>query len=100
MKSFQQIVKQAQEMQERLQQEMSNMEVEASSGGGMVVVHMNGSKQILSLRIDPEAVDPQEMEMLQDLIVAAINEASRQVEERLSSQLGHLAGGLQLPGLT
>lgn len=100
MKSLQQIVKQAQEMQERLQQEMTNLEVEASSGGGMVVVRMNGSKQILSLQIDPEAVDPKETEMLQDLIVAAINDATRQVEDRLSSQLGSLAGSIRLPGLT
>jgi DNA-binding YbaB/EbfC family protein len=100
MKSLQQIVKQAQEMQERLQQEMNTLEIEASSGGGMVIVRMNGARQILSLKIDPEAVDPNEVEMLQDLIVAAINEACRQVEERLSSQLGHLAGSIKLPGLT
>lgn len=100
MKSLQQIVKQAQEMQEQLQREMSAMEVEAGSGGGMVVVRMNGSKQILSLTIDPEAVDPKETEMLQDLIVAAVNEASRLVEERLSSQLGQLAGNFEIPGLT
>ena len=99
MKNIQQIMKQAQEMQERLQKEMTTMEVETSSGGGMVIVRMNGSKQILELKIDPEAVDPREVEMLQDLIVAAINEAMREVEERLSSQLGSLAGSLKLPGL-
>lgn len=99
MKNIQQIMKQAQEMQERLQKEMTTMEVETSSGGGMVIVRMNGSKQILELKIDPEAVDPSEVEMLQDLIVAAINEAMREVEERLSSQLGSLAGSLKLPGL-
>jgi nucleoid-associated protein EbfC len=98
-KNIQQIMKQAQEMQERLQKEMTTMEVEASSGGGMVTVRMNGSKQILSLTIDPEAVDPKEVEMLQDLIVAAINSAMQQVEDRLSSQLGSLAGTLKLPGL-
>jgi nucleoid-associated protein EbfC len=98
-KNIQQIMKQAQEMQERLQKEMTTMEVETSSGGGMVIVRMNGSKQILELKIDPEAVDPREVEMLQDLIVAAINEAMREVEERLSSQLGSLAGSLKLPGL-
>lgn len=100
MKSFQQIVKQAQEMQERLQKEMSNLEVESSSGGGMIVVRMNGSKQIISLTIDPEAVDPNEIEMLQDLIIAAVDEAARQVEERLSNQLGDLAGHLKIPGVT
>ena len=99
MKNIQQIMKQAQEMQERLQKEMTTMEVETGSGGGMVIVRMNGSKQILELKIDPEAVDPKEVEMLQDLIVAAINEAMREVEERLSSQLGSLAGSLKLPGL-
>jgi DNA-binding YbaB/EbfC family protein len=65
----------------------------------MVTVRMNGSKQILTLTIDPEAVDPKEVEMLQDLIVAAINAAMQQVEDRLSSQLGSLAGTLKLPGL-
>ena len=99
MKNIQQIMKQAQEMQERLQKEMTTMEVETSSGGGMVIVRMNGSKQILELKIDPEAVDPREVDMLQDLIVAAVNEAMREVEERLSSQLGSLAGSLKLPGL-
>ena len=99
MKNIQQIMKQAQEMQERLQQEMTTMEVETTSGGGMVTVRMNGSKQIIDLKIDPEAVDPKEVEMLQDLIVAAVNGAMREVEERLSSQLGSLAGSLKLPGL-
>lgn len=99
MKNIQQIMKEAQEMQERLQHEMTTMEVETTSGGGMVTVRMNGSKQILDLKIDPEAVDPKEVEMLQDLIVAAVNGAMREVEERLSSQLGSLAGSLKLPGL-
>ena len=99
MKNIQEIMKQAQEMQERLQHEMTTMEVETTSGGGMVTVRMNGSKQILDLKIDPEAVDPKEVEMLQDLIVAAVNGAMREVEERLSSQLGSLAGSLKLPGL-
>jgi nucleoid-associated protein EbfC len=98
-KNIQQIMKEAQEMQERLQHEMTTMEVETTSGGGMVTVRMNGSKQILDLKIDPEAVDPKEVEMLQDLIVAAVNGAMREVEERLSSQLGSLAGSLKLPGL-
>ena len=96
------ILKQAQQMHAKiseLQEEMANKTVEASAGGGMVSLVMNGKQQVLSVRIDPEVVNREDVEMLQDLIVAAINEAMREVEERLSSQLGSLAGSLKLPGL-
>lgn len=79
-------------MQERLQEQMSELRVEASSGGGMVGVVMDGSKKLLSVTIDPQAVDPTDTEMLQDLILAAVNEAARKVDGALSEQLGGLAG--------
>ena len=99
MKNMGKIMKQAQKMQERLQRTMEELEVEGSAGGGMVTAILNGQKQLLELTIDPEVVDPEEVEMLQDLIVAAINDASRRVDEELQQQLGGLTGGLPLPGL-
>jgi DNA-binding YbaB/EbfC family protein len=93
--NVQQIMKQAQQMQERLQKQMADMRVEATSGGGMVTVVVNGNKQIQSLRIDPEVVSKDDVEMLQDLIVAAIGDAHRKVDEELSRQMG----GLRIPGM-
>ncbi len=98
--NIQQMMKQAQQMQERLQEQMANLRVEASAGGGMVTVVMNGQKQILSLTIDPEVVSKDDVEMLQDLILAAVNDAHRKVDEALSSQMSGLMGGLRIPGLT
>lgn len=92
MKSLQKMMKQAQQMQERLQQEMSELRVEGTSGGGIVSVSMDGTKQLLSITIDPEAVDPKDTEMLQDLILAAVNEASRKVDEALNQQVSALKG--------
>lgn len=89
------MMKQARQMQERLNQAMESLRVEGSSGGGMVKVTLNGSKQILSLTIDPAAVDPSDVEMLQDLIIAAINDASRKADEELQNQMG----GMMPPGL-
>ena len=97
--NVQQIMKQAQQMQERLQKQMADMRVEATSGGGMVTVVVNGNKQIESLRIDPEVVSKDDVEMLQDLIVAAINDAYRKVDDELSRQMGGLMGGLRIPGM-
>jgi DNA-binding YbaB/EbfC family protein len=97
--NVQQIMKQAQQMQERVQKQMADMRVEATSGGGMVTVVMNGNKQIQRLTIDPEVVSKDDVEMLQDLIVAAINDAARKSEEELSRQVGGLMGGLKIPGL-
>jgi DNA-binding YbaB/EbfC family protein len=94
-----QMMKQAQQMQERLQQQMAEMRVEASAGGGMVTVVVNGNKQIQSLTIDPELVSKEDVEMLQDLILAAINDANRKAEEQLSKQMSGLMGGLKMPGL-
>ncbi|MGH9312012.1 MAG: YbaB/EbfC family nucleoid-associated protein [Vicinamibacterales bacterium] len=94
--NIQEMMKQAQQMQERLQKQMQELKVEATSGGGMVTVVMGGTKQIHSLKIDPEAVSKEDVEMLQDLILAAINDAQRKVDEALSTQMGGLMGGLGL----
>jgi nucleoid-associated protein EbfC len=94
-----QMMKQAQQMQERLQQQMAEMRVEASAGGGMVTVVVNGNKQIQSLKIDPEVVSKEDVEMLQDLILAAINDANRKAEEQLNKQMSGLMGGMKIPGM-
>ena len=98
MKNIGKIMKQAQQMQEKMQRAMEEMEIEGSAGGGMVVAKMNGNKQLLDIEIDPEVVDPEDVEMLQDLIVAAINDATRKADEELQGQLQGLSGGLP-PGL-
>lgn len=100
MKNMQQIMEQAQKMQEQLQKQLEKTVVEAGAGGEMVSVRMNGKKQLLSIYIDPEILAGDDREMLQDLIVAAINEAVRRVDEAMNSQLGNLASGLKLPGLS
>jgi|SRR5689334_6930801 DNA-binding YbaB/EbfC family protein len=84
------MMKQAQEMQERLQREMKDIRVEASAGGGMVTVAMAGSKELIDVKIDPEAVKDGDVEMLQDMVVAAVNEASRKVDEKLQGRLGSM----------
>ena len=94
------LMKQLQQAQERMQQEIEALEVEASAGGGMVRVVMDGQKNLRSLKIDPEVVNRDELEMLQDLVTAAINDAARKVDEAVKEKLGGLAGGLKLPGLT
>src|SRR5918999_999528 len=95
--NIQQMMKQAQQMQERLQKQMAETKVEATAGGGMVTVVMNGAKQIQSLKIDPEVVSKEDVEMLQDLILAAVNDAHRKVDEEMSKQMQGMMGGL--PGL-
>jgi len=97
--NMQQLMKQAQEMQEKLQKQMEAMVVEATAGGGMVSVKMNGQKQLLSIQIEPDVFSGGDKDMLQDLIVAAVNEGSRKVDEALQGQLGSLTGGLKIPGL-
>ena len=97
--NIQQMMKQAQQMQERMQKQMAELRVEATSGGGMVTVVMNGAKQIQSLTIDPEAVSKEDVEMLQDLILAAINDAYRKADEAMSKQMQGMMGGMRIPGL-
>jgi DNA-binding YbaB/EbfC family protein len=97
--NIQQMMKQAQQMQERLQKQMSELRVEGNAGGGMVTVVVNGAKQLQSLKIDPEVVSKDDVEMLQDLIVAAINDAHRKADEQLSETMGGMMGGLKIPGM-
>jgi DNA-binding YbaB/EbfC family protein len=94
------LMKQLQQAQERIQQEIAALEIEASSGGGMVRVTMDGQKNLRSLRIDPEVVSKDDVEMLQDLVTAAVNEAARKVDDAVKEKVGGLAGGLSIPGLT
>ena len=93
--NIQQMMKQAQQMQERLQQQMADLKVEASAGGGMVTVVVNGAKQIQSLRIDPEVVSKEDVEMLQDLILAAVNDAQRKVDEEMAQKMGGMIPGFK-----
>ena len=93
------VMQQAKEMQERLQKQMADLRVEATAGGGMVTVVVNGAKQLQSIRIDPEVVSKDDVEMLQDLIVAAINDAQRKVDEQLGQSMSGMLGGLKIPGL-
>jgi len=97
--NIQAMMKQAQEMQERLKKQMADLRVEATAGGGMVTVVMNGTKQVQSIAIDPDVVSREELEMLQDLIVAAVNDAGRKVDEQLGQTMSGLMGGLKIPGL-
>ena len=96
--NIQQMMKQAQQMQERLQKQKAELKIEASAGGGMVTVVVNGAKQIQSLKIDPEVVSKDDLEMLQDLIVAAVNDAQRKVDEEMAQKMGGMMGGLKIPG--
>ena len=95
--NIQKLMKQAQEMQEKLLQEQGALELEVSVGGGMVTIKMNGLKQLLDVKIDPEVLDPEDPGMIADLIRAAVNEAGRKVDEELQQKLGGMTGGL--PGL-
>ncbi len=99
LQQMQQIMKQVQQLQEQLQKQLDELVVEASAGGGMVTVKMNGQKQLVSVRIDPEVFASKDGEMLQDLFVAAVNEGCRKIDEQLASRVGNMAGGLNLPGL-
>ena len=96
--NIQQMMRQAQEMQERLQKQMAEVKVEGNAGGGMVTVIINGAKQVQSLKIDPEVVLKEDVEMLQDLIVAAINDAHRKVDDEMQKTMGGMMGGLKIPG--
>ncbi|MCA1797572.1 MAG: YbaB/EbfC family nucleoid-associated protein [Desulfuromonadaceae bacterium] len=96
------MMKQAQQMQrkmEEMQKELEGREVEASAGGGMVTVRMNGKQQLLGITIEPDAVDPQDVDMLQDLIMVAVNEGVRKSQEMVQGEMGKLTGGMNIPGL-
>ena len=96
------MIKQAQKMQQQMlqmQQEMESKEYEATAGGGMVTAAVNGKHELLRLAIDPEAVDPEDVEMLQDMVIAAVNEAMRKADAEASASMSKLTGGLNLGGL-
>jgi hypothetical protein len=104
-KALQQILTQFRQMQENLQKQVENVHVEASAGGGMVTVRMNGQKQLTEIRVDPEIFAGKDQELLQDLVRAAVNEAGRRVDEELTTQMKSLTNavpgmaGLKIPGL-
>jgi hypothetical protein len=96
------LVKQAQKMQAKmakLQEELAERTVEATAGGGMVKVTANGSQQIVSIKIEPEVVDPDDLEMLEDMVLAAVNEALKQSQEMVSNEMQKITGGMNIPGL-
>jgi DNA-binding YbaB/EbfC family protein len=103
--ALQQMLSRLKQVQEDLQRQVNSVAVEASAGGGMVVVRMNGQKQLVDVRIEPDVFAGKDQEMLQDLVRAAVNEASRRVDEELSNQMKSLSGGipgmagLKIPGL-
>jgi len=97
--NLQKMIKAAKEMQEKLQKELAEMRVEGTSGGGMVTVTLDGQKNLMSVCIDPEVVNKDDVEMLQDLILAAFNDAGAKVDEELSQKMGSLGMGLKIPGL-
>ena len=99
LQQVQQMLKQVQQFQEQLQKQLDDLVVESSTGGGMVTVKMNGQKHLVSVHIDPEVYKSGDIEMLQDLLLAAVNESARKVDEQVANQMGSLAGGLNLPGL-
>jgi len=102
MKNLGNIMNQAKMMQERLaqiQEEMAARTVEASSGGGMVTVVANGRQEVLSIKIETEVVNPQEVEMLQDLVLAAVNDVLRKAQEMMAQEMAKVTGGLKIPGL-
>ena len=96
---MQQMLKKIQEFQEQFQRQMDELVVEAAAGGGMVTVRMNGQKQLVGVVIEREVFETHDLEMLQDLVVAAVNEASRKVDEQVANRMGNLTGGLHIPGL-
>ncbi len=104
-KALQQMLSQFRQMQENLQKQVDAVQVEASAGGGMVVVQMNGQKQVTSVKIEPDVFAGKDQEMLQDLVQAAVNEAGRRVDEELARQMKSLSGsipgiaGIKIPGL-
>ena len=95
----QKLMNQLKQAQEKMQQEIAALEIEATSGGGVVKVVMDGQKNLKSLRIDPQAVSKEVVEMLQDLVTAAVNEAARKVDAALQEKLGGLSAGMKIPGM-
>lgn len=103
MKGFGNLMKEAQKLQAQLEavrEEVAKKKVEATAGGGMVTVEANGNQEIVSIKIDREVINPEDSQMLEDLVLAAVNEALRKARELVAAEMGKLAGGLKIPGLT
>ena len=98
--NFGKMMKDLQKMQSKIQDEMDTLDIEASAGGGVVKARMNGKKELLSLELTPEAVTPDDTEMMQDLIVAAVNEAGRKVDAEVQKPTQGMAGGFKMPGMS
>ncbi|MBL0717204.1 MAG: YbaB/EbfC family nucleoid-associated protein [Desulfosarcina sp.] len=102
MKNMGNMMKQAQKLQARIakmQEELADKTIETTSGGGMVKVSANGKQQIISIQIEKEVVDPEDVEMLEDLVMAAVNDALAKSQEMVASEMGKITGGLNIPGL-
>ncbi|AIQ21516.1 YbaB/EbfC family nucleoid-associated protein [Paenibacillus sp. FSL E2-8871] len=102
MNNMNQMMKQVKKMQEQMlkaQEELGGKVIEGSSGGGVVTVQVNGHKKLLSIQIKPEAVDPEDVEMLQDLVITAVNDALTQAEDLANNDMGKFTGGMKIPGL-
>ncbi|MDY3974460.1 MAG: YbaB/EbfC family nucleoid-associated protein [Veillonella caviae] len=102
MGNMQGMLKKVQKMQadmQKMQEELKQRTVEASAGGGSVTVVMNGEKVVQSIKIDPAAVDPEDVEMLEDIVVSAVNEAGRKVDDMMAQEMGKVTGGMNIPGL-
>ncbi len=102
MKGFGNLMKEAQKLQAQLEavrEEVAKKKVEATAGGGMVTVEANGNQEIVSIKIDREVINPEDSQMLEDLVLAAVNEALRKARELVAAEMGKLAGGLKIPGL-
>jgi hypothetical protein len=102
MNNMNQMMKQVKKMQEQMlkaQEELGSKTIEGTSGGGVVTVQVNGHKKLLSIQIKPEAVDPEDIEMLQDLVITAVNDALTQAEELANNDMGKFTGGMKIPGL-
>jgi nucleoid-associated protein EbfC len=102
MQDFRKLMKQAQEMQtqmQRMQEQLAEQQIDGTSGGGMVTVTMNGRYEVIRIKIDPQVVSAADVEMLEDLVAAACNDAASKVQERTQAEMGKLTGGLGLPGM-
>jgi DNA-binding YbaB/EbfC family protein len=100
--SMNKMIKQAKQVQEqivKMQEELKQREIETSSGGGAVTVRVNGKQELLSIKIKPEVVDPEDIEMLEDLVMAAVNEGIRQSQDMVSTEMAKITGGFNIPGL-
>ncbi|MFW5984733.1 MAG: YbaB/EbfC family nucleoid-associated protein [Halanaerobiaceae bacterium] len=99
MKKMMQKAKKMQAKMSKMQEEMEDETVEATAGGGAVKVVVNGKQELVDIEIDPEAVDPEDVEMLEDLLLAAVNEGMRKIQDMINEQMGDMAGGMDLPGM-